>query len=66
MIFAVETFEKEDLLNPNLAQEYITSAERREFTASQFLLNSDYARLARMLAAWDRKVAQALNEYHNK
>ena len=64
-IFLVETFEKEDLMDTGLADKYLANAERREFSA-KMILDPKYAEMARMLAAWDRKVAAALKRYHNQ
>ena len=64
-IFLVETFEKEDLMDTGLADKYLTNAERREFSA-KMILDPKYAEMARMLAAWDRKVAAALKRYHKQ
>ena len=64
-IFLVETFEKEDLMDTGLADKYLANAERREFSA-KMILDPKYAEMARMLAAWDRKVAAALKRFHKQ
>lgn len=58
-IIMIEALEKDDLMDPDLANRYILSAQRRDYSAS-FISDPIYAEMARSLAAWDRKVANAI------
>lgn len=58
-IIMIETLEKDDLKDRNLADKYLNNAERREYSAN-FIPDPKYAEMARSLAAWDRKVAEAI------
>jgi hypothetical protein len=59
MVIEVETLEKDDLLSEETIDRYETMAARREFAAN-WIANPTFAEMARTLAAWDRKVIEAI------
>lgn len=58
-ILLIETLEKDDLNDPFLADKYIDLAKRRDYSAN-FISDPVYSDMARSLAAWNRKVAEAI------
>ena len=58
-IILVETLEKDDLMDPNIITKYTVSAVRRDFSAN-WISDPKYSEMASSLAAWDRKVVEAI------